>query len=43
MDAFVDAYFDIDTDMTGHITSDELTHYMKSNNYDDGFIRVIHS
>lgn len=42
MDAFVDAYFAIDTGMNGVITSKELTNYMKENNYGDAFVKVRH-
>lgn len=40
MDAFVDAYFEIDRDMKGIITTDELVTYMRANNYDDAFVKV---
>ena len=41
MDAFIDAYFAIDTEMSGEITSDELTNYMRANNYDEAFVQVL--
>lgn len=40
MDAFIDAYFEIDLDMKGVITSNELMTYMRANNYDDAFVKV---
>ena len=39
MEAFIEAYFAIDTDRKEVITTDELKRYMKKNNYDDGFVK----
>ncbi|PAA73087.1 hypothetical protein BOX15_Mlig034129g1 [Macrostomum lignano] len=38
-DAFIDAYFAIDTEGKGEITSAQLTRYMRQNNYDEAFVR----
>ena len=42
MDAFVEAWYAIDTDMGGVISIDELRDYARSNNYDDAFVQVRH-
>ena len=37
-DAFLNAYFAIDSDMSGTISKDELVDYQTKNNYEDGFV-----
>lgn len=37
MEAFLDAFFEIDKDRTENISSEELKHYMEENGYDEAF------
>ena len=40
MEAFVEAFFTIDTNNSCKITAKELSNYMKAQNYDDAFVKV---
>ena len=40
MEAFVEAFFDIDKDKRGEITKEELEKYMRQQNYEDAFVMV---
>lgn len=43
MDAFLQAFEEIDEDCSGEITIPELRKYMKKKNYEEAFVEVSHS